>query len=61
MSGKRDDSEGSGGTHGGMAIGRTTGMGAGIADGGTPGPDEGSGDDEESPTGGGDAGGGGTA
>lgn len=32
-----------GGTHGGLAIGRTTGMGAGIAHGGTPGPDEGSG------------------
>lgn len=33
------EGEGSG-THGGIAIGRTTGMGAGIADGGTPGPDE---------------------
>jgi hypothetical protein len=33
-------------------------MGAGIADGGTPGPDEGSGDDDESATGSGDAGGG---
>lgn len=29
-----------GGTHGGVAIGRTTGMGAGVATGGTPGPDE---------------------
>ena len=34
-----DSSEG-GGTHGGLAIGRTTGMGAGIAQGGTPGADE---------------------
>ena len=68
MSSERDDrntpdggdteGEGSGGTHGGLAIGRTTGMGAGIADGGTPGTDEGSGDDDESATGSGDAGGG---
>lgn len=53
-----DDPEGEdsgGGTHGGLAIGRTTGMGAGIAGGGTPGPDEGSGDDEESTAGGGTA------
>jgi hypothetical protein len=28
------------GTHGGLAIGRTTGMGAGIAKGGTPGAGE---------------------
>ena len=34
------------GTHGGLAIGRTTGMGAGIAKGGTPGAGE-SGDDTE--------------
>ncbi|MFL6253700.1 MAG: hypothetical protein ACJ74T_01630 [Pyrinomonadaceae bacterium] len=55
----RDDAAGEdsvGGTHGGLAIGRTTGMGAGIADGGTPGAGEASGDDDEEGTSGGDEG-----
>lgn len=36
---ERDDSNAGGGegTHGGLAIGRTTGMGAGVKKGGTPG------------------------
>lgn len=42
MSSERDDRDdsntgGGAGTHGGLAIGRTTGMGAGVAKGGTPG------------------------
>ncbi len=41
------------GTHGGLAIGRTTGMGAGIAKGGTPGAGESGGEAVEG-TGGGD-------
>jgi hypothetical protein len=41
------------GTHGGLAIGRTTGMGAGIAKGGTPGAGESGGAADEG-TGGGD-------
>jgi hypothetical protein len=57
MSSERDDrddlnegGEDSGveGTHGGLAIGRTTGMGAGIAKGGTPGAGE---SDDDSETG----------
>jgi hypothetical protein len=36
----RDAATGSGGTHGGVAIGRTTGMGAGLKKGGTPGAGE---------------------
>jgi len=46
------------GTHGGLAIGRTTGMGAGITKGGTPGAGESSGGEIE--TGGGDESGGGS-
>jgi hypothetical protein len=50
MSNERDDRDDAagGGTHGGLAIGRTTGMGAGVARGGTPGVGEGAGGGEDS-------------